>query len=295
LLFTHGDILMLYALAGLIAAEARRWRPVTLCLAAGALIAVSAGWIAVGLQLADAKGGVDPEALARWRPADAEIARLEAMYRGPWLARIAQTVDFVVEAQMSQALVYLPRTLGVMLLGMALWKTGFLRARRPVWTYAVVALLAPLGLWASDRAAAGRLASDFALEEAAQWRLTLYAASLPQALGYAALVMLAVKTPLLRPARAPFAAAGRMALTNYLGCSLAAALIFYGPPGAGRMGELGHAAQAPIVALFWAVMLAGSTVWLAAFRHGPAEWAWRSLTYQERQPMRRAPRAEAGS
>ena len=30
-----------------------------------------------------------------------------------------------------------------------------------------------------------------------------------------------------------------------------------------------------------------SPLWLAKYRFGPVEWMWRSLTYWERQPMRR--------
>jgi uncharacterized protein len=41
-----------------------------------------------------------------------------------------------------------------------------------------------------------------------------------------------------------------------------------------------------------------SPLWVARFRFGPLEWAWRSLTYWKRQPMRlklRAQEAEAAS
>jgi uncharacterized protein len=41
-----------------------------------------------------------------------------------------------------------------------------------------------------------------------------------------------------------------------------------------------------VVACMWAVNLTLSTLWLRHFRFGPVEWAWRSLTYWKRQPMR---------
>jgi uncharacterized membrane protein YeiB len=43
-----------------------------------------------------------------------------------------------------------------------------------------------------------------------------------------------------------------------------------------------------VVAGIWLLNLATSTIWLKHFRFGPMEWAWRSLTYWKRQPMRRA-------
>lgn len=38
----------------------------------------------------------------------------------------------------------------------------------------------------------------------------------------------------------------------------------------------------------WAINLVISPLWLRHFLYGPAEWAWRSLTYWQKQPMRRA-------
>ena len=43
-----------------------------------------------------------------------------------------------------------------------------------------------------------------------------------------------------------------------------------------------------VVLAIWAVQLLWSPLWLRHFRYGPFEWAWRSLTYLHRQPMRRA-------
>ncbi|MFT5026811.1 MAG: hypothetical protein ACI9CV_001572, partial [Ilumatobacter sp.] len=37
----------------------------------------------------------------------------------------------------------------------------------------------------------------------------------------------------------------------------------------------------------WMLQLAWSPWWLARFRFGPFEWAWRSATYRSRQPLRR--------
>jgi uncharacterized protein len=37
----------------------------------------------------------------------------------------------------------------------------------------------------------------------------------------------------------------------------------------------------------WIFNLAWSRVWLSRYRFGPLEWCWRSLTYWQRQPMRR--------
>ena len=73
------------------------------------------------------------------------------------------------------------------------------------------------------------------------------------------------------------AAAGRTALSNYIGTSLVMAGIFYGW-GLGLAGTAGHAAQWLYVLLGWGLMLAWSEPWLRSFRRGPLEFLWRSLT-----------------
>ncbi|HET9430485.1 MAG TPA: DUF418 domain-containing protein, partial [Chitinophagaceae bacterium] len=37
----------------------------------------------------------------------------------------------------------------------------------------------------------------------------------------------------------------------------------------------------------WVIEIAWSHAWLRFFRFGPLEWLWRSLTYWEKQPMKK--------
>lgn len=79
-----------------------------------------------------------------------------------------------------------------------------------------------------------------------------------------------------------FAPVGRMALTNYLGQSIICIFLFYGLGWYGRVGPTGSIGVA--LGVFMA-QTAMSHWWLSRFRFGPAEWAWRSLTYGTRQPL----------
>ena len=63
--------------------------------------------------------------------------------------------------------------------------------------------------------------------------------------------------------------------------------IFYGW-GLGLFGTLGRAELVLLLLAAWALMLAWSKPWLERFRYGPLEWAWRSLTNWQLEPMRRA-------
>lgn len=85
---------------------------------------------------------------------------------------------------------------------------------------------------------------------------------------------------------APIAAAGRMALTNYLAQSLIATMLFYGY-GFGLAGEVGRLGTIVIALLIFAAQVVFSTLWLRYHRYGPMEWLWRSLTYGAQQPKAR--------
>jgi uncharacterized protein len=82
-----------------------------------------------------------------------------------------------------------------------------------------------------------------------------------------------------------FAAAGQMALSNYLAQSIILSVLFYGF-GFGLFGRLGSALTASIGVATYVGQLLISYVWLRHYRFGPAEWLWRSLSYGRRQPMK---------
>jgi uncharacterized protein len=66
---------------------------------------------------------------------------------------------------------------------------------------------------------------------------------------------------------------------------------FYGF-GLGLYGQLERYELYYVVGAIWLFQLIVSPLWLKHYRFGPLEWLWRTLTYLERQPMRR--RADAG-
>ena len=87
---------------------------------------------------------------------------------------------------------------------------------------------------------------------------------------------------------APLAAAGRLALTNYL---LMALLLGIVAPtfGFGVYKRLGPTLASALAVAIYATLMLLSTWWSKRFRFGPAEWLWRSLTYGRLQPIRLRP------
>lgn len=84
----------------------------------------------------------------------------------------------------------------------------------------------------------------------------------------------------------PFAAVGRMALTDYLMQSVLCTLFFYHYT-TGLYGRIGPAmALIPTVVLYSAQVVF-SNWWLKRYRFGPMEWLWRGLTYGKFPAMRK--------
>lgn len=74
------------------------------------------------------------------------------------------------------------------------------------------------------------------------------------------------------------AAPGRMALTNYIGQSVIGMLLFYGI-GLGFGASIGLFCTECVVAAVFLFQVAFSRIWLHFFQFGPLEWLWRMLTY----------------
>ncbi len=81
-------------------------------------------------------------------------------------------------------------------------------------------------------------------------------------------------------------AVGQMAFTNYITHSVICTLFFFGY-GLNYFAEWDFYQIYFVVLAIWAFQLMISPIWLKHFRFGPLEWLWRSLTYWKLQPMRR--------
>ena len=117
-------------------------------------------------------------------------------------------------------------------------------------------------------------------------------AGVATAIAYATGFLLLLRTPAGPPLSAVLAPMGRTALTNYLGAT--ALFLAFGPllgidSPADLPQILGLAAGILLVQAVW------SRWWLARYRYGPAEWAWRCLTWWQRAPLRHYPAGGSGS
>lgn len=270
LLIWNGDILTLYAVCGLLMLPFRRLPAPALAMAGAMVFAVPyvIHW------------GIDWPTEETLRSLASEAARVyTAAGMGDVVAFHWRETRLLI---LPLLVAVLPRTWGLMALGAAAWKAGIFRnpdgRRRLLW------LIALVGIGIGGGAT---LLSALDVSTPLPPSLLDAASSAPLALGYAAGLLLALRSPAALRLATPFVATGQMALTNYLSQSLILSFLFYGY-GLGFYGRLGSAAAAGVGLAVYACQVALSWAWLRWFRFGPVEWMWRSLTYGRRQPMRRA-------
>jgi len=72
--------------------------------------------------------------------------------------------------------------------------------------------------------------------------------------------------------------AGRMALTNYIMQTVINIFIYYGI-GLGQGNKFGPSLYVPIAIIIFIIQVWYSRLWLTYFHYGPLEWIWRQLTY----------------
>ena len=96
---------------------------------------------------------------------------------------------------------------------------------------------------------------------------------------YVLLITQLFHRPSWRPLFSPFAAAGRMPLTNYLMQTAICTTLFYGW-GFGRWATVGPAAGLALsLVIFFAIQVPLSIWWLKRHQRGPLEALWARLTY----------------
>ena len=289
--FWTGDILVTYALAAMILYPLRRRRARTLFLAGFFLLAFgSAIWIGLGWSMQF----WPPEDLAafsqeNWQPSAADVQEELAAYRAGWLTQLRYRVPISLEWQVFGFVIWgFWRAGGLMLIGMALFKWDVITGSRSDGFYrraAAAGLLVGLAfeIYGTARNFAVNWDVRYSFFFGFQWN---YWASLFMSASYIATLLLIVNAGAFAGLTARLAAVGRMAFTNYLLQTLICTSLFYGH-GLGLFGRVPRIGQVAIVVAIWILQLAVSPVWLRHFQFGPFEWAWRSLTYWQRQPFRR--------
>lgn len=273
LLLWEGDILLAYGLSGLIAWRMIRDVPGTRQLFnTGVMLYLIGSGVLVVLGMAS---GHTPN--NSWLPGAADV-QYETFWRthGGWEA-VANRLDMLGSSLMALAAQYGWQLAGLMMLGAALMRSGWLRGSWSLQHYRRTgARLVIFGMLIE--------AASIALQWYVKWdfRWAGFFLQVPreisaplQSLGYAALCF--GWWPQLQRWRLTLmvSAVGRMALSNYLLQTLICTTLF------NHFALFNHFNRLQlllIVPLVWGVNLLFSHYWLRTFRQGPVEWLWRRLT-----------------
>lgn len=281
-----GDVLSLYALTALIMLWCRGWSAKRLIMVGLILVLLFALLRLAPAALIGAPPEIRAEVVAQMVPPPDRLAEMRAAVArdiaeatGSWAGAAAMNVRSYLKLMTFELFLVLP-TLGLMMIGLSLFKSGFLAGRSSARRYGVV-----IALGAASLAIVGWLTWLEVIDE----QLLLAADGVGALL--TPLISLAYASALILLWRGgatwlkPLGRAGQMAFTNYIAQSIIMTSIFYGGRGA-LMGQVDRPMLWAIVIAVWLVQLAWSTLWLSRFRMGPLEWLWRSLTYGRPVPLK---------
>ena len=296
-----GDVLALYAVSGMLLYFFRNLSPRALMGWAVSLIALSLIYFAA-IDATGALGGstsISAQTASEFRESrrmidtefgatSSKIASDLKLYRSDYPTIVeSRLIGRTFEPLLSFSGLGF-ETLGLMFIGMALFKSGMLTGQWEVARYrkwalrsALIALppLAFLAWW--------QVSANF---DAVRIFLAFLALSVPfdvlLAVGWAAAIIWWVRVGPMPALKARVAAAGRMAFTNYLATSIVMTTIFYGY-GGNLFGEVSRAALWPFVLGMWGLILLWSKPWLDRFHYGPMEYVWRTLSRMQVQPLRK--------
>lgn len=273
LFFWDGDILLAYALVGLVS-----WRMVREAHHVKSLFNTGVVLYLTGIAVLVLLGMISGTAANRsWAPDAANLQYEQYWKLHGGMEAVSNRADMLSDNLLALGAQYGWQLAGMILMGAALMRSGWLKGQFSLRHYRRTgALLVAAGMAVNLPAifAQWYLAWDY------RWCAFLLQAprelSAPlQAIGYAALAW--GYWPQLCRFRlvGAIACVGRMALTNYLLQTLICTTLFYHLGLFMRFDRLQLLAFVPPI---WAVNLLVSSLWLRRFRQGPVEWLWRQLT-----------------
>ncbi len=319
ILLWPADILFVYALCGLVLYPLRNLRPAWLVVLALAVFSAqgvlrTSAWqetIALQQEFGVHIDAIDPASAKALEAGDPEKAarfddwvRIETRAHPDLNSEKTQELirvtsrgefgEFVREKLMTSLILLivvglkslLLDSLGAMLIGMALLRSGILTLKAPPRSYLFLPLIGygiglPIAAWESF----SLISADFDAALKARHMLHYDFRRMCIGLGHLGAILIFCRAYAGSWLATRIAAVGRMALSNYLGQSIIGGLLFT-TVGFGLYGQFTGYYLYMVAVSIWIVQIAFSNWWLARYRFGPFEWLWRSLTYKQRQPWK---------
>ncbi len=278
-LIWYGDILTMYAFCAFLLFPVRKWKIRTLAVVGLLLFSVPIIInLVMGFSLPHLPKEVSNEIASGWTLTQEQLNDRLAAYQGSYVEQLNARITTALMMQTQYFFFFFFwRITGLMLLGMALFKSGFFSGEKAEKSYKRILLFA--GLLGFILVSIG-IVKNFAHNWQFEYAMFLgsifnYVGSLGIAMAYVAGLVLIVKYNRLPKLTRSLAKVGKMALSNYLLQSIICTFIFYG---LGFFGEVSRILQLLLVFAVWLMLVAFSNFWIQKFKYGVFEWLWRSLT-----------------
>jgi len=289
-LFWFGDILTAYAMCGLIVFLFRKLKAGWLFFFGLLTLSVGVGlYLFFGMTIEYwPKENLDMS-LGFWAPPaediTAELNAYQGSFRDVFQERFStsvfmQTMVFLINISWHAG--------GLMLIGMALYKWGILSGAKSKKFY-TAGLIVGMGigfslvLYGIKQNFDHNWSFEYSMYIGSQFN---YIGSIFISFAYISLIMLVLRSGILKWCQGTLSIIGRTALSNYLLQTLICTTIFYGY-GFGIYGKIERWQMIPIVILVWLLQILLTRLWMRKYRFGPVEWIWRSLTYWKIQPIKK--------
>ena len=279
LLIWAGDILLTYALSGAILLLFRKRQQKTLLWWAGGLFALPIVMSSIFLAIY----------FSRFRrpwmvPKPPDMAKIYGIINiyAHGTVRQIMAQNWVEWKQQLPFEFFAIYATALFLLGMWVWRAGIvqrLEEYRPV-LKRVCAWCLPVGLIVNSYV--GVVKAVIPPDKVSLWNWSANVLWLPGShilsAGYVSGLALIFMHEDWRRRLLPFAAVGRMALTDYLMQSVVCTLFFYHYT-TGLFGRVGPALGLVPTFILYGAQVVFSNWWLKRYRFGPMEWLWRGMTY----------------
>ncbi|MCT4589292.1 MAG: DUF418 domain-containing protein [Carboxylicivirga sp.] len=290
-LLWFGDILVAYSLCAFLVYLFRKMKPKGLIIVASFffIIPVLLNLLS-GLSLPYWPEESVKESMKMWLPARESINTEITAMRGSFSEQMAFRGEYALFMQ--TFLFFFGvfwRVTALMLLGIALFKSGVLSGQKSRAFYRRMAII---GLVSGYSLCAYGVYQLFEHQWSFEYGMFLghmpnYFASVAVAFGYIGIILLIAKSNACSRIKKLFSSIGKMAFSNYILMSIIGSFLFYGH-GLGLFGQVERIEQVLIVFVIWLIILLVSPLWLKNFNYGPIEWLWRTLTYSKALPFKKS-------
>lgn len=273
LFFWDGDILLAYALVGLVC-----WRMVRDAQSVSSLFNTGVLLYLIGVGVLLLLGVISGDGPNRsWVPDAASLQYEQYWKHTGGMEAVSNRADMLSDNLLALGAQYGWQLAGMMLIGAALMRSGWLKGAFSLTHYRRTGLILITSGMAINLPA---IVAQWQLNWSYAWCAFLLQAPREtgaplQSIGYAALAWGFWPQICRWRLTLAIACVGRMALSNYLLQTLICTTLFYHFDLFMKFDRLTLLAFVPAV---WMVNLLFSVCWLRHFRQGPVEWLWRQLT-----------------